>query len=735
MATCRVAGATLLSDNELSLARAAPGSVAREQRVFILAAVAAAAIVLGFVAWIELQLGGERATIAIDDIGEAVAAFAAALCCGWAAMRNSGRQRIGWGLLAASAATWGAGEVVWSVYEVGLGLEVPFPSAADAGFLGAIPLAAIGILAFFTKPRGTSTRFRLWLDGAIVFTALLFVGWIAGLDVVYEAPDTSALDKAIQMAYPISDILIGTIVVLAIRRATGEAQGRLLLLLGGLGATAVADSAFAYLNAQGVYGPIGSVLDAGWVAGYLMIGLAAIWPGSVKRRAVEDTPIDLWQLVLPWVAILAAGLSAVIGALLGDPLDPFATVAAGTLAILVAASQVYTHNESLRLLIRSRSDAATLNDIILYAPLGVVRIGLDMTILQANPRVAALLRRPGEEFIGALLPSYLPPDEVARAAEDFQSLADGSASSVDSETQALRGDGTRMWLHWSATAVRKSDGSPDYFIGMFNDTTARHESEVAAVANINVLERLNRLKSEFLTMVRHEFRTALVGIEGFSELMRDEETLDLPTVKGFATDIYNDARRLDEMLDRMLDLDGVNADKVEFHMVPIDLGAAVGEAVAVARGSGTNHRFTTELDPDLPWVAGDATKLAQLLRILLDNAMKYSPEGGEIAVSSQTAPGQVLVSVKDNGVGMPAAFDDQLFSRYQWTADNPTTTVMGTGFGLPMARQIVEMHGGRIWFESQAGVGSEFHFSLPMQSNRASPPEKDLNAPAVDQAA
>jgi two-component system, sensor histidine kinase and response regulator len=729
-----VPGATLPSDNELSLARAVPRNEARERKAFIWAAVATVAIVLGFAAWIELQLGGERATIAIDDIGEAVAAFVAAACCAWAARRNSGRQRIGWAFLAASAAAWGAGEVVWAIYEVGLGVEVPFPSAADGGFLGAIPLAAIGILAFFTKPRGTSTRFRLWLDGAIVFTGLLFVGWVAGLDVVYEAPDTSALDKAIQMAYPISDMLIGTIVVLAIRRATGEAQGRLLLLLGGLGANALADSAFAYLNAQGAYGPIGSVLDAGWVAGYLMIGLAAIWPGSVKRRAVDDKPIDVWQLALPWVAILGAGISAIIGALLGDPLDPFLTVSAGCLAIMVMGSQVYAHSESLGLLIRSRRDAAILNDIVLYAPLGVVRIGLDMTILQANPRFAALLRRPDDEVIGALLTSYLPPDEVVRAAEDFQSLADGSASSTDSETQAMRGDGSRMWLHWSATAVRRSDGEPDYFIGMFNDTTARHESEVAAVANINVLERLNRLKSEFLTMVRHEFRTALVGIEGFSELMRDEEMLDVATVKGFATDIYNDARRLDEMLDRMLNLDGIEADTVEFHMVPIDLGAAVAEAVAVAKGSSTNHRFTTELDPDLPKVAGDATKLAQLLRILLDNAIKYSPDGGEIAVSSRTEPGQVLVSVKDHGVGMPAEFDDQLFSRYQWTADNPTTTVMGTGFGLPMARQIAEMHGGRIWFESQAGVGSAFHFSLPMQSTRVSP-EEDLKTPGVDQAA
>jgi PAS domain S-box-containing protein len=708
---------------------------ARERRVFLWAAAAVVAIVVGFVAWMVLLIGGDRITIAIDDIGEAVAAFAAAACCVWAAMWNSGRQRVGWALLAASAATWGAGEVVWSVYEVGLGIDVPFPSAADAGFLGAIPLAAVGIVAFYSTPRGTSTRLRLWLDGAIIFTALLFVGWIAGLDVVYEDQSAPFLEKAIEMAYPIGDMVIATILVLAIRRATDESHGRLLLLLGGLGANAVADSTFAYLTAQGTYGPVGSVLDAGWVLGYLMIGLAALWPASATRRIVDESPIDVWQLALPWVAVLAAGISAIIGALLNDPMDPFLTILAGSLAVLLMITQVYAHNESLGLLIKSRRDAATLNDIVMYAPLGVARIGLDMTIIQANPRFAALLHRPEGEVIGELLTAYLPPDAVDRAAADFQSLADGSAAATDSETEALRGDGSSMWLHWSATAVRKANGEPDYFIAMFNDTTARHEAEVAAVANINVLERLNRLKSEFLTMVKHEFRTALVGIQGFSEVMRDEETLDVPTVKGFATDIYNDARRLDEMLDRMLDLDRIEADKVDLELVPIDLGAAVSDAVGRAKASSVSNPITIRLEPDLPWVAGDEAKLAELLRILLDNAIRYSPEGGEILVSGRTEPGQVLISIKDHGVGMPPGFDDQLFSRYQWSANNPTTKVIGTGLGLPMARQIVEMHGGRIWFESKAGVGSEFLFSLPMHTSRPTLHEEELKTPPAVQAA
>ncbi len=689
-----------------------------EQRIFKLAAIAAALIVVAFVAVVALHLGGDRVTVVVDDIGEAMAALVAAICTGFAAKRSVGRQRVGWTLLSASAGSWCAGEIVWCVYEVGLQVDVPFPSAADVGFLGAVPLAAAGILAFFSRPRGTSTEVRLWLDGAIVFTAFLFVGWVAGLDVVYTAPNTPPLDRALSMAYPIGDILIGSILVLAIRRANSQARGRLLLLLGGLGANAVADSTFAYLNAQGTYGLLGSILDAGWVIGYLTIALAAIWPSAPLQKWADDEAVDRWQLVLPWTALFGAGVSAIIGAVLGDPMDQFLSVLAGLLTIMVMASQVYAHNESFRLLTKSRQDAKALDDIITYAPLGVVKIGTDMIPMQANPRFAELVGRANQPVLGVPVNTYLSTDAVARAKRHFESVADGSATTIDSEGETIFRDGTHSWLHWSATAVRKPDGDIDYFIAMLNDTNARHQAEVAAVANINVLERLNRLKSEFLTMVRHEFRTALVGIEGFSELMRDEEALDVPTVKGFANDIYNDARRLSEMLDKMLDIDGITGDSIETHLEPIQIDAVLLEAVARARASSARHTIRTALEAALPTVSGDAARLAQLFGILLDNAIKFSPGGGEVVVSVRTLPGKVIISVKDHGVGVPPGFDDQLFTRYQWSANNPTTKVVGTGLGLPMARQIAEMHGGRIWFDSKVGEGSEFHVALPAQTNR-----------------
>ncbi len=692
-----------------------PAPDARQTNAFLLVLAAAVLAVLGFIAWMLLRLGGDTVTIAVDDIGEAVSAFVAAVCCVVAALRST-RQSRGWWLLAASAAVWGAGELVWCVYEVGLGVQVPFPSAADLGFLGSIPLAAAGVLSFFSTPRGTSVRVRLWLDGSIVFLALFFVSWALGLSTVYRNPGGGGVTSdLISLAYPVGDIVVGTILILAIRRAADELHGRLLLLLSGLAATALADSVFAILTANGTYGAIGSVLDAGWVAGFLMIGLAAIWPVENSRKAApKDQPIDLWQLILPWLAILAAGLSVIVVVASGHSLDAVLTLDAGVVTVLVMVSQVYAHRESLNLLVKSRRDAATLNDIVMYAPLGVVRVGVDGTIIEANPRADELMRRPGSDLVNAPLSSLLPLDEVSEIAAQFRSLSEGSISSMDSETEAVRGDGTTMWLHWSATGVRNASGKIDYLIAMINDTTSRHEAEVATMSNLNALERLNRLKSEFITMVSHEFRTALVGIQGFSEMMRDEDQLDLAAVKEYSGDIYNDAQRLDRMLDRMLDLDRIGVDRLEIDLVPVDLAAAVRDAVARAMSSDSEHRFEILLEPDMPIVEADAARLSQLLDILLSNAIKYSPQASEITVTGHRDPGQNVISVKDHGVGMPPDFNERVFAQYQWSANNPTTKVIGTGLGLPMARQIVDMHGGRIWFESKLGAGSEFHFSLPL---------------------
>ncbi|MEA2655029.1 MAG: diguanylate cyclase, partial [Chloroflexota bacterium] len=307
-------------------------------RLFAIAAAAATVVCIAFALVLQFQPGGDNFVTGVDDIGEAVAALLAAAACAWTASRSEGSLRRGWLLMAASAAAWCLGEIVWSVYEVGLGVASPFPSAADIGFLLAMPLAVAGVLSFWTAPRGTSEHWRLWLDGLTIALALTFTGWSLGLQQIELSPGSIG-ERAIGLAYPMGDILVATILILAIRRATRIHHARLLLLLGGLAANAIADSVFAYMTAIGNYPTL--VIDTAWVVGYLMIALAALWPARSPDRAIDRMPIDLWQVALPWAAVLTAGISALVVVMRGQRTDQFQTELAVAIACLLLLSEVF----------------------------------------------------------------------------------------------------------------------------------------------------------------------------------------------------------------------------------------------------------------------------------------------------------------------------------------------------------------------------------------------------------
>jgi two-component system, sensor histidine kinase and response regulator len=696
-------------------------------RPFVAAAALALVISVTFTAWTAFQWVSVQATIDVDDIGEAVAAFIAVASCSFAAVRNTGRTRLAWTFFALSALSWGLGEVVWSIYQVGLGVGVPFPSVADAGFLTAVPLAVAGVFAFTSAPTRLTSRGEAVLAGAIVALSLLFVAWAAGLGKVYETSSASPTAQLIGLAYPVGDIVTATVLVLALRRARRTEVGRMLLLLGGLASAALADSAFAYLTANGSYGPQGSVLDAGWVVGYLLIALAPLWPGRGGELEQAEGPIALWQLALPWVAVVAAAVTAMWLASTDRNLDRFETVVAGGIGVLLVGSQVLSHRDSLSMLVKSQRAEAevgrrngTLNEIVTHAPLGIAIVGPDMNVIDANPRLAAMLRTEPEKMIGTPVPKFLKPEEFARVFQLFQPLWKGAVETIESDSRAVRADGTEVWLHWSATGVRNAIGHIEYFVAMYEDTDSEHAANEAAAAHLAGLERLNRLKSEFVSLVSHEFRTALVGISGFSEMIHDED-VTLEEAKGYAGDINKDAERLNRMINEMLDLDRIEAGRLTLHMQPVDINSVLEDAVDRARASSAQHLFVCILDPDRPIAQADPDRIAQVMANLLSNAIKYSPDGGEITVTSAGGSGTVDVSVRDHGIGIAPDFIQRLFSRYE-RYEKSSTKIIGTGLGLAITRQIIELHGGRIWVDSVTGAGSEFHFTLPLQGTKPAPP-------------
>src|SRR2546422_8122847 len=248
--------------------------MARNHRFFTVL-IGWAGFALFFAAWLQFQWGGGAVTQRFDNLGETLAAFIAAAVCAIAARRYQHRTRIAWALIGASALSWGVGQAIWSYYELVKGQQTPFPSFADLGFLGAVPLAVAGVLFFPWVTSRATSLLRTILDALLTAGSLFIISWATVLGTVYRTGSGGLIAQLIGLAYPAGDIVIGTIVLILASRAPKENRLPFILLARGLVHTLLADSAFAYLTTTNTYAN-GSTTDTGWAAGYLLIAVAGL---------------------------------------------------------------------------------------------------------------------------------------------------------------------------------------------------------------------------------------------------------------------------------------------------------------------------------------------------------------------------------------------------------------------------------------------------------------------------
>ena len=231
------------------------------------------------------------------------------------------------------------------------------------------------------------------------------------------------------------------------------------------------------------------------------------------------------------------------------------------------------------------------------------------------------------------------------------------------------------------------------------------------------IETANRHKSEFLANMSHELRTPLNAIIGFSEVLGERMFGELNEKQAeYTDDILSSGRHLLSLINDILDLSKVEAGRMELELTKFDLPMAIDNALTLIRERASRHgiKLHHSVDERLGELTGDERKIKQILLNLLSNAVKFTPEGGRVDVDAVSSDGVVEISVSDTGIGIAPQDQETIFEEFRQVGTDYAQKREGTGLGLTLTRKFVELHGGKIWVESELGRGSRFIFTLPI---------------------
>ena len=232
------------------------------------------------------------------------------------------------------------------------------------------------------------------------------------------------------------------------------------------------------------------------------------------------------------------------------------------------------------------------------------------------------------------------------------------------------------------------------------------------------LETANKHKSEFLANMSHELRTPLNAIIGFSEVLLERLFGELNEQQDdYLKDSHSSGRHLLNLINDILDLSKVEAGRMELDLATFDLPSAISNAMTLIRERAQRHAIALALDtdPELGEAVADERKFKQILLNLLTNAVKFTPDGGRVEVRAHRDADNIIVAVHDTGIGIAAEDQGAVFEEFRQVGRHYTNKQEGTGLGLALTRKFVELHGGRIWLESEPGKGSTFTFTIPIK--------------------
>ncbi len=357
---------------------------------------------------------------------------------------------------------------------------------------------------------------------------------------------------------------------------------------------------------------------------------------------------------------------------------------------------------------REEETQARLAAIVQSSNDAIISKSLDGIIQSWNAGAQRLFGWTAEEAVGKPILMLIPPERHDEEATILARLRRGERIE-HFETVRVAKDGRRLDISLSVSPIRDAAGR---IVGA--SKVARDMTERKHV--LRALEEASRQKDTFLAMLAHELRNPLAPIRNGLQLLRMVDPASEPAAQARAI-MERQVDHLVRLVDDLMDVSRITRGKVEMRREPVDLGSIVLSAVETSRPAieAARHRFTLSLPSESIVVNADFVRLAQVLANLLNNAAKYTDNGGEISLAAQREGGEAVIRVRDNGIGIDPETMPRLFEMFAQAEDSLSRSRGGLGIGLALARTLVELHGGRIEAHSAGrGKGTEFTVRLPL---------------------
>lgn len=387
------------------------------------------------------------------------------------------------------------------------------------------------------------------------------------------------------------------------------------------------------------------------------------------------------------------------------------------LAILCVNTDITDRRRAERALAQSEQRFRSQFD---HSAVGQIIRGVDDLLEEVNPAFAAMVGLPADSLVSSRLASLIAPESRPEHESALASVFSGERDYYSSEGRLLRADGSTIDVHSSMSVIRRADGRPERFVGLFEDISERRRAEAerdtaaAELAERNSLlettnaelELANQLKLDLIGMLGHEIGNPLAAILGYTELAADSwDSLDDAARRDILAVVARQAGRVDDLLREVLTMVTADAGRLTARPQPV----ALAEQIRTACVSTGNPPGLADGCPEDLSVLVQQGHLQQILVNLLTNAQKYG--GGATLVAVETTPDRVWIRVEDGGPGVPEEFRAQLFERFS-RASHTAHSVQGTGLGLYIVRELARANGGDVTFVPAGRGGSVFTVAL-----------------------